>query len=367
LTANNPQGIITLGMKKLRDEIALSYDDVLLVPKYSEVASRSNVDLSTKISPNITLKIPLIPTKMECISGVKMGIKIGQLGGMAILPRFETPESQAQKVSEVKKENVVVAAAVGIKAGYLERAEMLVNAGADAIDVDVAHGHMKRAMNATKAVRDKFPQITIIAGVAATGECAEDLYNSGADSVLVGIGAGATCITRQVTGCGVPGLQSLFDVAPVAKKHGKTFIPDAGIRGSADIVKALAAGAHAIVGGRLFAAVDETPGAIIEVNGKKYKEYNGSASQKQKMKHMEKYDKNKDGMYVKRVEGVAGLAEYRGPLEDYLVGLLAGVRSGFSYCGAHNLEELHENAEFIRITPGGKTEGGAHDLLLGHN
>ncbi len=345
--------------------LALSYDDILLVPQYSEIDSRSEVDLTTKVAEGVELKIPLVSTKMDTVTGVEMAIKMGQLGGMGILPRFDKEEVQAGKVSEVAKTGVIVAAAVGCKNGFLERAEMLVKAGAFVINIDVAHGHMRQNIEATRKLREHFgKKLVIISGIASTYECAADLYEAGADCLLVGIGAGSICTTRIQTGCGVPGFTSLLEVAIAAKKYKRTFMPDAGIRNSGDIVKALATGACGVVAGSLFAGTDEAPGEIVEVNGGSYKRYNGSASESEKRRQVERDEKGKDKMYIKHVEGVESLVSCKGPVEELVTRLTAGVRSGMAYCGARNLAELVSKARFIRVTNAGARENGAHDVLV---
>jgi IMP dehydrogenase len=343
---------------------ALSFDDVLLVPLYSEINSRSDIDLTTKIAPGLTLKIPLISTKMDTITGVEMAIAMGKLGGMGILPRFETADIQADKVAQVKAAGSIVAAAVGVKEGYMERAEALVKAGATVLDVDVAHGHMKKTLETTKNLKNKFgDSVTILSGITSTYECADDLYKAGADSVLVGVGAGSICTTRIMTGFGVPSITSLMETAKAAKKHKKTFMPDAGIKNSGDIVKGLATGASAVVCGNIFSGVEEAPGDKVEVNGKIFKQYNGSASQVEKVKQIHKDSGDKNGNYARQVEGVAGLVVYKGPVKEVVENLLAGVRSGLSYAGAHNIEELWTKAKFVRITPAGMRESNAHDVI----
>lgn len=346
-------------------DLALSYDDVLLVPQYSEIKSRGDVDLSAKISSRLTLKIPLVTTKMDTITGPEMAIEVGRLGGMGILPRFETVDSQADKVKKVAKTGVTTAAAVGIKEGFEERAEALVRAGATVIDIDVAHGHLKKTIDVTKRLREMFgDKITLISGITSTYECARDLYGAGADCVLVGVGAGSICITRVMTGFGVPSITALLDTAKAAKEFKRTFAPDAGIRNSGDIVKALATGASFIVGGNIFAGTDEAPGKIVIKNGLKYKEYNGSASKLEKIKQVKKDASDKNESYVKQIEGVEGLVRYKGPVNSVVEGLLAGVRSGLSYAGAKNIPELWKKARFMRITPTGIVENGPHDILV---
>ena len=288
--------------------LALSYDDVLLVPQYSSINSRSEVSLTSQISPNLILTTPIISTKMDTVTGVEMAVAIGKMGGLGILPRFESVEEQADKVKRVKDAGVVAAAAIGVKPGFIERADALVKAGATVLDVDVAHGHMKQTLEATKEVKNRFGDtITLIAGIAATEESADDLYEAGADSILVGIGGSPICSTRIVTGCGLPVFASLLEVAKSARKHKKTFIPDAGTRNSGDIVKAFGAGASAVLCGFLLAGTDEAPGMLVEVNGKKYKTYNGSTSVTEKRKHLEKDGGDKNGNYTIQIEGVETL------------------------------------------------------------
>ena len=345
--------------------LALSLDDVLLVPQYSEINSRKEVDLSTIISENLKLDVPLITTKMDTITGVKMAIEIYRLGGIGILPRFDTQKEQVKKVIEVTKSGAKVLASVGVKDGFLERAKALVKAGAVGIDIDVAHGHMKQTIDSVKTLKKEFEEdITIIAGIASTYESARDLYKAGADSLLVGIGAGSICTTRIKTGCGVPMFTSLIETAKAAKEFGKTFMPDAGIKNSGDIVKSLATGACAVVSGFIFAATDECPGEIFELNGKRYKNYNGSASRVEKINQIQKDSSDKNEKYAIHIEGVEGMVEYRGSLEHVVEELCAGIKSGFSYCGSKNVLELHEKATFVRITSGGIRESGAHDVVV---
>jgi IMP dehydrogenase len=351
-------------IKKTIFPLALSFDDVLLVPQYSEINSRSEVNLSTKISSNLSLKIPLISTNMATVTGVEMAIKMAELGGMGILPRFETIEAQAEKVSKIKNRGALVAASIGIKED-LARAEALVKAGATVINVDVAHGHMKQNLDFVKKIKTHFGEkITLIGGIAATAECALDLYKAGADCVFVGIGGGSICTTRIQTGCGLPTFESILRVAEVAKRMGKSCIAGAGIRTSGDIVKALAAGASAIAAGNIFAGTYEAPGEIVEEGGKRFKRYEGSTSEEEKKRHLETNPEGKSETYVQHIEGVAGLIEYKGPVEGVITGLLAGIRSGFSYCGAKDLEELRQKAIFVQITSGGIKESGAHDIIL---
>lgn len=346
--------------------LALSLDDVLLVPSYSEINSRNEVDLSTTISDKVNLKIPLISANVDTITGIDMAIKMGKLGGLGVLPRFDPPDRQAEKVRQIKKSKVLAAASIGIRKEKQDRAEMLVKAGVDILNIDVAHGHMQAAIEATSNLKNKYgDRVTIISGIIATADAAEAHYKAGSDCVALGVGSGSICTTRVQTGCGVPGFTSLIEIAPVAKKYKKAFIPVAGIKNSGDIVKALATGASAVWGGYIFSGTKETPGNVITLDGKKYKRYNGSTSQREKVRQIEKYKFGKTKTYSIHIEGVESLVPYRGDLEGVVESLLAGVRSGMSYCGAKDIPSLWERAKFIRITQSGIKSGDAHDVIVG--
>jgi IMP dehydrogenase len=348
--------------------LALSFDDVLLQPQYSEISSRSEVDLTTKISPNLTLKIPLIATNMDTITGPEMAIKMHQLGGMAVLARFKTLDWQLDAIKQVAQAGAVAAISIGVKPGSLERAEQLVAAGATVLDIDVAHGHMKQTLQMATALKNKFGKhITLFGGIAATGACANDLFKAGADSVMMGVGGGSICTTRIQTGSGIPTFASILEASKIARRHKKTIVPLAGIRNSGDMVKALAAGASAIRGGNIFAGSDETPGEIVEINGKKYKSYNGSTSEKEKIDQITADGAGKSAMYTKHIEGVEGLVEYKGPVEEIVTLYLAGIKSGLSYSGAKNITKLWENARFVQVTGAGVKENGAHDVIVQTN
>ena len=344
---------------------ALSYDDVLLVPKTSSIGSRGDINLNTRISEKLELSLPLISTNMDSVTGVEMAVGLGKLGGLGILPRFDASEVQAEKISKIKSAGVLAAASLGCKEGYKTAAELLVKSGADVILMDVAHGHLEKFMEATKYVAEKYGNsVTVIAGVIATYEGACALFESGADAVRVGVGPGSICTTRIMTGHGVPQITAICEAKRAAEKYNKTIIADGGAKNSGDIVKALAAGASAVTLGNLFAGVDEAPGEIIEINGKKYKEYNGSTSKKEKIRQIGKYSQDKNESYANHTEGVEALVPYKGPLGDVVESLLAGVKSGFSYSGARDVQELWKNAEFIRVTQAGMRESHAHDVIL---
>jgi len=342
-------------------ETTYSYDDVLLVPQKSKIKSRSDVNLQTNISSNLKIDIPIISSNMDSVTGVEMAVKLAKFGGLSILPRFGNIEEQIEMLLNVKKENVKVGASLGIKDEFKERSIKLVENDVDALVIDVAHGHMERVGEITSELKNMFPKVTIIAGNVATYEAAKDLFLAGADSVKVGVGPGSICTTRVETGHGVPQLTAILEASKAAKEFNMAIIADGGIKNVGDIVKALAAGAHAVMLGNMLAGCDETPGEIIEVNGKKYKKYFGSTSYEQKEKHSQKV-KN-DANYLKHIEGVSGAVPYKGSLESIVEKIKAGVSSGLSYSGAESILELQKKAKFVAITASGLRESHSHDLI----
>lgn len=345
--------------------LALSYDDVLLVPSYSEIISRSQVDTKTKLSEKLTLEIPLISINMDTVTGVEMAIKMSELGGLGLIPRFDAPDVQAEKVARVKKAGQRVGAALGCKEGFLERAEVLVNAGVDLLTIDVAHGHMKKALEATGDLKNRFGDlITIMSGVVATYEGAKDHFIHGADVVRVGVGPGTICTTRVETGFGVPQITAISEAARAAREAGKVIVSDGGATASGHIVKALAAGASAHIAGSIYAGTDEAPGEKVEIDGKIYKEYNGSTSKKEKLRQIEKDNTDKDHSYAKHIEGVEAFVPYKGPVSEIVEKYVHNIRSGLSYAGAENIPDLWKKAKFIRITGAGFKESQAHDVVL---
>lgn len=348
--------------------LALSYDDVLLVPKYSNLGSRNDTTISTQISPRIKLNIPLISANMSDVTGVEMAIALAKSGGLGVIPRFLPPEMQADQISEVKKKGVLVGGAVGARNGILERAEILVKAGVDILFLDVAHGHMQKTLDATKLLRKTFgDKVDLVSGNSATFEAANDLFKAGADAVKVGVGPGSICTTRIETGSGVPQLTAIIESARAARKHRKFLIADGGVKQSGDVVKGLAAGASAIMAGSIFAGTDEAPGKLVTLEGKKYKTYNASTSLAEKLNHT-KFNKGEiETHYTKQIEGVESIVPYKGPLKNLIEKYSANIRSGLSYSGARTIEELWEKSSFVQITPMGRVESGAHDVLLYKN
>lgn len=349
-------------MLRIKNKIGLTFDDVLLVPKKTSVKSRLHVDLSTKLTKKISLKIPIISANMDTVTESRMAIAIAKIGGIGIIHRFLTIEEEAEEVKKVKKEKLLVGAAIGIRSDYLERTKALIKAGADVIVIDVAHSHSTFFIKVLKQLVKKFPQIEFIAGNVATAEATEEMIKNGAAAIKVGIGPGALCTTRIVTGTGVPQLTAIADCAEVAKKYQIPVIADGGIRQSGDIVKTLASGASTVMIGTLFAGCDESPALTFFRNNQKYKLTRGMASL------MANVDRQKKDKSVKRdlekyaAEGVEAVIPYRGSVIDFIHQLLGGVRSGFSYCGAKNIKELWEKAEFIQITNASLIESGPHNV-----
>lgn len=254
-------------------------------------------------------------------------------------------------------------AAVGVTADTMKRVEMLVKSHVDVIVVDTAHGHSKGVIETVKQIRESYPELNIIAGNVATAEATRDLIEAGADIVKVGIGPGSICTTRVVAGVGVPQITAVYDCATEARKHGKSIIADGGIKYSGDIVKALAAGGHAVMLGSLLAGVSESPGETEIYQGRRFKVYRGMGSVGAMEKgSKDRYFQEDNKKFVP--EGIEGRIPYKGPLTDTIYQLVGGIRSGMGYCGTANLKELRENAQFIKMTGAGLRESHPHDVQI---
>ncbi len=286
---------------------------------------------------------------------------IGLITSKDILKMEEFPNA-----SKDKKGRLLVGAAVGVKGDYLERTEALLDAGADVMVVDIAHGHSDNAINCVHLIKKAFKDCELIAGNIATGQGTEDLIRAGVDAVKVGVGSGSICITRVITGSGVPQLTAILDSVKIAKEHEIPVISDGGIRNSGDLTKALAAGASSVMVGSLLGGTDESPGKTLVKNGKKYKIYRGMASfyaslgrkyREEGQQIIESEDLND---YVP--EGVEAMVSYKGSVVEIIRQLVGGLRSGLSYCGAKTIDEMQRNAEFVRITTAGYIESQPHDV-----
>ena len=469
----------------------LTFDDVLLVPKYSDITSRSQTDLTTKLSRNLTINIPFVSANMDTVTESSMAVAMARAGGIGIIHRFLTIQEQANEVLKVKRSGSVmienpytissdksiqdaldyaeekeisgllvvdstsklvgivterdllfagsngtiadvmtrdvvtakpgvsldeakdmlhkhrieklpivddsgviqglitskditnntdypnaskdkkgrplVGAAVGVKGDFLERSESLLDAGADVLVVDIAHGHSENAISTVRNIKKAFPDCELIAGNIATAQGAEDLIKAGVDAVKVGVGSGSICITRVITGSGVPQLTAVMDCAKIASDHGIPIISDGGTRTSGDATKALAAGASSVMIGSMLGGTDESPGTVLTKNGKRFKVYRGMASLAASIGRKSKETGSislEDDLNDYVAEGVEAMVPYKGTVTDILKQLAGGVRSGLSYCGAHTIPQMQQNAEFIKMSRAGFAESQPHDVSL---
>jgi IMP dehydrogenase len=264
-----------------------------------------------------------------------------------------------------EKGRLRVAAAIGVSEDILDRVAALEDAGVDAVVIDTAHGHTRGVLEGLRKVKKEFPDLEVVVGNIGTGEAAKALVEAGADGVKVGIGPGSICTTRVIAGVGVPQLTAIFEVASAIKGSGVPVIADGGIRYSGDIVKALAAGAHSIMAGSLFAGVEESPGETIIYNGRKYKAYRGMGSlEAMQMGSKDRYFQDMEEDIKKLVpEGIAARVPYKGSLPEVIFQLIGGLRAGMGYCGAANIPEL-QNAQFVRVTHAGVQESHPHDVTI---
>ena len=469
----------------------LTYDDVLLVPAFSEVLPRE-VSIQTKFTRNITINVPIISAAMDTVPESKMAIAMAQEGGIGVLHKNMSIEAQALKVRRVKRaesgmiidpvtlpvtaivsdakkymaeysiggipivaedgtlkgivtnrdlrfehngkraisevmtsENLVtasvgtslkdaelilqehkiekllivddnfklsglitfrditklsqkpnankdqygrlrVAAALGVTADAVERAEALVNAGVDAVVIDTAHGHTKGVVAVLKTIKEKFPNLDVIVGNIATGAAAKYLVEAGADAVKVGIGPGSICTTRVVAGVGFPQFSAVLEVAAAIKGSGVPVIADGGIRYTGDIPKAIAAGADTVMLGSLLAGTKESPGETIIYEGRKFKSYRGMGSvEAMKEGSKDRYFQDVEDDIKKLVpEGIVGRVPYKGDLYESIHQFIGGLRAGMGYCGAKDIETLKETGQFVKITASGINESHPHDVTI---
>ena len=338
----------------------ITFDDVLLMPAYSEVLPRE-VSLQGRFSRHITLDIPFVSAAMDTVTESAMAMAIAREGGIGVIHKNMSAEQQAAEVAKVKAEGLRVAAGVGITPDVLDRVKRLADAGVDAVVLDSAHGHSKGVIDALKAIKKAFPGLDVVVGNIATAQAAKDLIAAGADGLKVGIGPGSICTTRIVAGVGVPQLTAIADVAEVAGDS-VPVIADGGLRYSGDVVKALAAGAHCVMCGSMFAGTDEAPGEVVEVDGVKMKGYRGMGSiDAMQAGSADRYFQKGAKKLVP--EGVVARVAYKGPVADVLYQLAGGLRSGMGYCGAANLDALHQ-ARFVKISPATVQENHPHDVAI---
>lgn len=334
----------------------LTYDDVLLAPQYSEV-SPNDVDTSVQLTKRIRLQIPVLSAAMDTVTEAEMAIALGKLGGLGIIHRSNTIKEQMAMVRKAKKAKILVGAACGPH--DLDRAKALNKAGADLVVVDCAHAHKGSVVASARKIK-KAIKADLMLGNIATASAALALSKV-ADVIKVGVGPGAICTTRVVAGVGVPQLTAVMDAVKAVK--GKVpVIADGGLKYSGDLVKALAGGAAAVMLGSMLAGLDESPGKILTIKGKKFKSYRGMGSEAvmNKNKSADRYFQAGSKKFVP--EGVEGIVPYKGRLADVIYQIVGGLKSGMGYIGARNIFQIAKKAEFIQITSAALRESHPHTL-----
>ncbi|HWS35798.1 MAG TPA: IMP dehydrogenase [Actinoplanes sp.] len=355
--------------------LALSFDDVLLVPQRSAIRSRKLVDVSTDFLPGIRLAVPIVSANTQWCTGARMAIALARLGGLGFVHRMQTVDQQVAQVSEVRSAaaegevatadsagTLQVGAAVGVSGDYAERADRLVTAGASALLVDVAHGHADYVIDVVRELKTRYPDVPLVAGNVATAAGTRDLAEAGADAVKVGIGPGGVCTTRLVAGSGVPQLSALLDCGQQARISGVPLIADGGIRTSGDIAKALAAGAAVVMAGSALAGADESEARPVRENGRQLKVSRGFATLGMDLTLKLAADQTVSAEEVERYvpEGVEMTFLPTGPLAGTVHQLVGGLRSAMTYSGAATLDDLRQRASFVRVTGAGRAENGPH-------
>ena len=344
---------------------ALTFDDVLLLPRYSSILpSKTNIFL--KLTNKITLKVPFLSSAMDTVTESKMAIAIAKEGGLGIIHRNLDIKNQSIEVNKVKNKNQLVGAAIGTNKEDLDRARSLVSNGVDLIVIDTAHGHSEKVLKTLTKIKKIIKKVPICVGNIATGEAAKKLYNSGADIIKVGIGPGSICTTRMVAGVGVPQISAIMEVKKALRNKKIKIISDGGIKFSGDIAKALAAGADAIMMGSIFAGTSESPGKKFKFKGKIYKQYRGmgsigAMSSGSANRYFQKNFKDKSKFVP---EGVEGRVEFKGEVSKIIYQLQGGLRSSMGYIGAKNLKEINKKAKFVKITKAGFYESMVHSVEM---
>jgi IMP dehydrogenase len=361
--------------------LGLTFDDVLLIPAYSEVVP-SEVDVRTVLARGIELEIPIVSSAMDTVTESAMAIAVARAGGLGVVHKNLSIDDQCREVARVKRApagdsdgaprpardsrgRLLAGAAVGVGPDGITRARALVEAGADVIVVDTAHGHSKGVIETVWALRDAHPDIALVAGNVATAEATEALVAAGADAVKVGVGPGSICTTRVVAGVGMPQLTAIAECARAAAASGTRVIADGGIKHSGDVTKAIAAGAHCVMIGSLVAGTDEAPGDTVETGEGRFKVYRGMGS----LAAMSRGSKDRyfqQGLEGAKLvpEGVEGQVPCRGPVGEVLYQLVGGLRAGMGYTGCRTIEELRHGGRFVRTTEQGLRESHVHDIRV---
>ena len=343
---------------------ALTFDDVTLAPRYSEILP-SEADTSIKLSKDLKLKIPILSSAMDTVTESKMAVAIAKLGGIGVIHRNLDIKSQIQEIKKVKKQNLLVGAAVGAGPKEFKRADAILKENLDMIVVDTAHGHTKKVADIIKFIKKKKNKKTALcAGNIATPEAAKFLIKLGVDIIKVGIGPGSICTTRLVAGIGVPQLSAILSVRNGIQNKNVKIISDGGIKYSGDLAKAFAAGADAVMIGSLFAGTDETPGKLIKKNNKLFKSFRGMGSVGAMNKgSADRYFQTKQKDSSKYVpEGVEGLVKYKGKVERVIFKLVGGLKSSMGYLGSKQIKYLRDKPKFVKITKAGFYESMVHNI-----
>lgn len=365
-------------MAKILEKDALTFDDVLLVPQYSEITP-DMADVSTKLTNTFKMNVPFLSAAMDTVSEHKLVTALALAGGLGVIHKNMSIADQAKEVEMVKnyefdneknkrvlidkKGRLCVGAAIGVTADMMDRVHALMDAGVDVFVLDSAHGDSKNIINAIKNLRLEYPSMELIAGNVATYEGAMDLMKAGASAVKVGMGPGSICTTRIIAGIGVPQLQAVMDCARASKEMNVPIIADGGIKYSGDVVKALAAGANTVMLGGLFATCEEAPGDIYESNGKKYRTYRGMGSIEAMAKgSTDRYFQTGHKKFV--AEGVQGIVEVKTTVEELVFQLIGGLKAGMGYCGSKDIPTLQEKGTFIKITNNALLESHPHDISI---
>lgn len=341
-------------MLNIRD--GLTFNDLLLIPKYSDITSRSQVDLKVELNKGFSFSHPLVPANMKTICGLDMAVEIASEGGLALLHRFAPFDEQLKWIEELHELhstwNLNIGFSVGVNGEEYEKVDVLVKNGARILCVDVAHGHSSQCIRMVKYIAYRYPDVLLIAGNVATAEGARALWKARADVCKVNIGAGSTCSTRIETGNGVPQLTALSDVWDMKTSYEKEcgrqlfVMADGGVVNTSDLVKSLCF-SNMVMSGYVFAGTDETPGEKLLIDGIEYKSYVGSSTHK-----------------TNHVEGVKSIVPAKGPVANVLQKAFEGIRSGCSYQGVKNLDELRIDPQFVRLTNAGWRESGSHDVRI---
>jgi len=344
---------------------ALTFDDVLLVPRYSSVLP-SETNLNIDLGKNLKLKIPFLSSAMDTVTESNMAIAIAQKGGLGIIHRNLSINEQFKEIKKVKNKNLIVGAAVGTTNEDLTRTKSILDAGVDLVVIDTAHGHSEKVIKILRKIKKIRSKIPICVGNIASGEAALKLYNEGADILKVGIGPGSICTTRMIAGIGVPQITAVLEVKNYIKNKKIKIISDGGIKFSGDLVKALAAGADALMMGSIFAGTDESPGKKFKFKSKFYKSYRGmgsigAMSAGSSNRYFQKNHKDKSKFVP---EGVEARVPYKGPVEEILYQLQGGLRSSMGYVGAKMIKEIKKKAKFIKITKAGFYESMVHSVEM---